>query len=175
VDPVVVLAVRVSLSLLFAAAAAHKLRDRRAFRRTLRRYDVLPAALVGPASAALVTTEVVLAAWLPFSAAAAVVAAAVLALYGGAMALNLARGRRDLDCGCMGPAKAMPIHGALVARNAVLAALALLSAAPAAERPLVWIDALTVAAAVATAAACWLATERMLALVPAAARLRGAR
>jgi hypothetical protein len=175
VDPVAVLTLRLSLALLFAAAAVHKLRDRRGFRRTLRRYRILPAALVGPAAALLTASEIMVAATLPFWRVAALGAAAILALYAAAMALNLARGRRDLDCGCMGPAKSTPVSGALVARNLALAAAALASALPPATRPLAWVDALTITAATATAAACWLACERMLALAPAAARLRGAR
>ena len=41
---------------------------------------------------------------------AAAAAALLLALYAGAIGVNLARGRRDIDCGCGGPASRQPIR-----------------------------------------------------------------
>jgi len=102
-----------------------------------------------------------------------VAAAAVLAVYGAAIAVNLARGRRHIDCGCVGPAVRRPISGWLVARNAALAAAALAAVAPVRPRPLVWVDALTVMGATATLAALYASVDRLLAHAPALARLRG--
>ena len=101
-------------------------------------------------------------------------AAALLALYAAAIAVNLARGRRHLDCGCAGPALRRPISGWLVVRNLVLVAIALADLAPLSTRPLVWVDALTVVAATAALAACWMAADRLLATAPGLARLREA-
>ena len=55
---------------------------------------------------------------------AAVAAMALLALYLGAMAVQVAQGKRDMDCGCAGPAARHSIRPALLLRNAVLIAVA---------------------------------------------------
>ena len=47
----------------------------------------------------------------------------LLALYAGAMAVNLARGRRDLDCGCAGPGVRRPVGEGLLIRNGALIAV----------------------------------------------------
>jgi Methylamine utilisation protein MauE len=176
IDPVIDVALRASLGVLFAAAASHKLREPRRFRATVAEYRLLPATLVTPAALALVGVEITVAAALVtpgWRAAGLLGAAALLALYAGAIAINLARGRRDLDCGCAGPAVRRPISGWLVARNGVLAALALAGLAPAATRPLVWVDALTILGSTATLAALYVSVDRMLANLPGLARVRG--
>ncbi|HEX2483833.1 MAG TPA: MauE/DoxX family redox-associated membrane protein, partial [Myxococcota bacterium] len=125
-DPAFALALRAALALLFGAAALHKLRDPAAFRTSLEAYGVLPAATAGAGAALVVAAEVAAAAHLvgaapaqggPAAAAGPLLAAALLAVYGAAIAWNLARGRRELDCGCLGPAGRQPLSGWLVARN----------------------------------------------------------
>lgn len=172
IDPVVDLTLRGCLALLLASAAFHKLRDPAAFGLSLLRYDLLPAALVPAAATLLICVEVALAATLLFAGAAPAGAAVLLAAYGAAMAVNLRRGRFDLDCGCAGPGASTPISAWLVARNAVLAATALMLTLPVADRPLVWIDAVTLVAATSALSACWLASERLLALVPRMSAVR---
>jgi hypothetical protein len=173
-DPVVTLTLRLCFALLFAAAAAHKVRDPLAFRDTLGRYEIVPAALVGPVGVVLMVLEMLVAVTIFFARPAALAAAAVLAAYTVGIAVNLMRGRTDLGCGCMGPAASAPISGWLVARNVLLVLLALAAWAPVRTRPLDWMDLLTVVAATATLGACWLAVERMLATAPSLARLRSA-
>jgi len=175
-DPVADLTLRAALALLFVVAAGHKLRDPRRFRATLAAYRLLPGALAPFAATLVVGLEVAIAAALlvPGARAAGLLAAAaLLVVYGAAIGINLARGRRDIDCGCAGPAVRRPINGALVARNATLAAVALAGLAPVHPRALVWVDALTVAGATAALAACWAALDRVIAHAPALARLRG--
>jgi hypothetical protein len=89
------------------------------------------------------------------------------------MGVNLLRGRRDLDCGCMGPgARGGKIGGALLARNAVLIAAALACLPPPGPRALVWLDFVTVPFAVAVLALLYAAVERVVALAPAVDALR---
>jgi hypothetical protein len=166
VDPALQLIVRASLSLLFARAALHKLRDVAGFGAALERYELLPAPWAVPAGAFVIAAEVGVAAgvWLPRVApAAALGAAALLALYAGAIAVNLVRGRRDIDCGCSGPARRQPISAALVVRNGVIAAAAVLGALPAGPRALLWVDGVTVAASVAALACLYAAADGLLA------------
>jgi Methylamine utilisation protein MauE len=175
-DPAADGILRAALALLLAAAARHKLADRGRFRAVLAEYRLLPARLVSVGAGLVIVAEVGIAAALVVPALrtpALGAAAALLLAYAAAIAINLARGRRHIDCGCAGPAARRALSGWLVARNAVVAAAALAGTASVAARPLVWLDALTVAGASAALAAAWIATDRMLAHAPAIARLRG--
>ena len=172
VDPALQLVVRGAVSLLFGWAAAHKLRDVAGFARALEGYDLVSPLWTVPAGVFLITAEVGVATglWLPRVApVAALGAAGLLALYAGAMVVNLVRGRRDIDCGCVGPARRQPIGGALVARNAVVAVAALVGALPVAPRPLWWVDGVTIVAGVCVLACLYAAADGLLAAAPSAA------
>jgi Methylamine utilisation protein MauE len=164
-DPVVQLIGRGALALLFGWSAAHKLRDVDAFRAALEGYDLLPPLWAVPAGAVLIGSEVGLATGLllpPVAPVAALGGAALLVLYAGAMAVNLRRGRRDIDCGCGGPAGRQPISAALVGRNIVLAMAAIGSALPAHSRSLTWVDGATIVLAVLTVSLLYAAIDGLL-------------
>jgi hypothetical protein len=174
-DPAVGLTLRAGLAGLFLWAAAHKLRDLAAFRRAVAAYALLPPRVVAAASLLLAGAEVLIGLGLlhPASdAQAALAAAAVLVLYSGAIGINLLHGRRDIDCGCAGPARSQPLTPGLVARNGALIAAALGAALPAAARPLVWLDGMTVAGCVAAGALLSTAAGEALAAAPRLAALR---
>ena len=174
VDPALQLTIRAGLSLLFAWAAAHKVRDAARFRATVASYALLPGNWTGAAAALLIAGElsVAVALWIPpLMRSAAAAAAALLLLYAGAIAVNLLRGRRDVDCGCAGAARRQPISGWLVGRNLVLAAAALFATLPAAARTLTWIDAVTIAAGATAAALLYAAVDALLANGPRVALL----
>jgi len=165
-DPVVACTLRLALSALFAAAAVHKTRDPAGFRATLRDYRLLPGAALAAAGAGLTLAEAGLAVALLVPAlapTAALLGAVLLALYGAAIAVNLARGRRHVACGCLGPSADEPLHAGMLARNAVLVLAALAAAAPAGPRPLGAADLFTVAAAATTLALLYLAADGLLA------------
>ena len=132
-----------ALSLLLASAAWHKLRDVGAFRAAVENYRLLPPRLGGARSRAFADRRRVRAGGRAVAAArrcggAALGGAALLALYAAAMAITLRRGRRDVDCGCAGPAHRQSVRPALVARNGVLVLAALTGGAAggrAAARP----------------------------------------
>ncbi len=107
-----------------------------------------------------------------WEAAAAALASVLLAVYTAAIAAGLARGRRGIDCGCAGPALQQPLGGGLVARNLLLLGAALLCLGPMGSRPLVWLDAFTVLAAVGVLATWYSALERLMAVAPVVARAR---
>jgi hypothetical protein len=172
IDPALDLALRAALSLLLLGAAIHKLRDLRTFRATLAEYRLLPVAAVSAGAAGVAGAEVLLAVGLHVAPREALVGtAALLIVYAGAIAINLARGRRDLDCGCGGPRRT--ISGKLVARNTMLAALAVVGLLPPSPRPITWLDAITIVAATVFAAATYATVDRMIADAPALARVRG--
>jgi hypothetical protein len=158
-DPVAAAALRGGLAWLLFAAARHKLRGRAGFRAALAGYGLLPARAVPAAVWLFAAAELAIAAALCVPAvgsAAALAAASLLALYAGAMAVALAAGRHGIDCGCAGPAGSRPLGPGLVARNGLLVAAALAASLPVGPRALVWIDALTLAGALA-AGGCLLA------------------
>jgi hypothetical protein len=175
-DPALAWTLRMSLALLLAAAAWQKLRAPAAFAAAVDAYRLAPARAARPLAAALLLGEVVAATWLvvpSWQAQGAMLAAGLLALYAAAIAINLGRGRRDLDCGCGGPGMRRPVSGWLVLRNVVLAGVAMLLLLPDGDRTLGWVDAFTVLAATGSAAALWAAVGRLEANRPALARVRG--
>ena len=165
-DPVVSTVLRAGLGLLLLASAVHKLRERRAFRAALIDYRLLPERWVPVAAAAIVGIEFAVGAslWVPATGAVpALAAATLLAVYATAIAANLARGRRHVACGCAGPAGSQTIHWGLVARNLLLALLAVAAAYPSTQRPLVWFDAVTGTGALACLALLYAASDVALA------------
>jgi hypothetical protein len=177
VDPAVAFAACGALALVFAQAAWHKLRDLGAFATSLAAYEIVPASLAPLAATQLAVAELLLAGTLltpPARRAAALAALALLALYAAAIALNLARGRLDLDCGCTGPALRQPLSGWLLARNAALGALALCAALPLAPRALGAADALPIAGGALAAFALYVAANQLAANAPRSRALRAA-
>jgi hypothetical protein len=161
-DPALQLALRGAAALLFGSAATHKLRDPAGFRDALGAYALLPEATLAPSVAALIAAEaaITIGCLLPASAAAACLAGALLlALYSAAIGINLVRGRRAIDCGCGGPGGSRPLRADLVARNGGVAALLCVAALAPGPRTLVWIDAATVAGAIAMLALLYAAID----------------
>jgi hypothetical protein len=166
IDPAVHALLRGGLALVLAGAALHKLRDLHAFRVALGDYQLVPWALTGLVAPSLVAAELAAAALLLSPAAQPLgfaAAGGLLAIYSTAIAVNLLRGRRDIDCGCFGPALQVRLGGGLVARNAALLGAALAGLAPVSPRPLEALDAATVAAALAFLALAHAAAARLLA------------
>lgn len=176
-DPIFLAVLRVALALLLLSAALHKLRDLPAFVGVLADYRLLPPATLPPTARGIACAEAVAALALVTPGtgpAPALATAGLLALYAGAIAVNLARGRRFVACGCAGPAGDQRLHGGLVLRNAVLVFAALVAALPVAGRTLVWVDALSLLGGVAGAALAYAAADVALANASRLRTLRGA-
>lgn len=125
-EPFLGLLVRVALAALLAAAGIGKLRDRRRFDGIVLDYRLLPPRLALRLAAPLPWVELALGVGLLAGVRQAGLAAALLfGVYGVAMAVNLARGRRLIDCGCGD--EPQRLNGWLVLRNVLLAAAALLA------------------------------------------------
>jgi len=164
-DPAFRAALRLALLALFATAVLHKAADLAAFRATIANYELLPRSLAGAAASALLAAELVVAiglALLPDPRLAAAGAIALLGTYSLAVGVNLARGRRDIDCGCLGPRHRQRLSGWLLLRNglAIFGALALLS--PPSPRPWVWIDAVSIAGGAAALGLLWAAANQLM-------------
>ena len=116
-------------ALLLGTAAWRKFSDFNAFSAVLADYRIVPQTLLRPAGAVAAAVEATLASlWLaaPWHADAALAAGigtgVLMAAYGAAIAANLVRGRSWIDCGC---GSGDQLTWGLVARNALLAGLAI--------------------------------------------------
>ena len=162
-DPIAVGTIIGALALVMLAAAWHKFSEPDVFAGSLAAYKLLPQALVAPLARVLPVLEGVLAVGIlvPATRSLALFGLAALVLvYAAAMAVNLLRGRHDIDCGCGGAAH--PLSWGLVARNLVLAAAALVASRPTLERSMTWIDALTLVLGVLAFYALYLMADELL-------------
>lgn len=162
-DPVVSVSLRCLLALVFASAAWHKVTQFRGFQSTLDDYRLLPSWLVTPVAAGLAVAELSIASalLLPGHRAAALTALGLIILYSAAMVINLARGRLAIDCGCFGPTARAPLSRSLLVRNVFLAVAAGAVSLPLSPRPLVWMDAFTIAMVVFATVTLWTAFWRL--------------
>ena len=176
IDPVLGYLVVLDTAALLGWSAFHKLNARREFFEILTAYRVLaerwvPAAVYGVPAAELL---IALGLLVPVSRRAACVAAAgLLLMYGCAIAVNLARGRRDLDCGCGLASGRRAIAEWMLIRNATMACAAASVALPWVPRTLGSIDILTIVAGASAAALLYASLDALLGrVVPAAAIAR---
>lgn len=148
-DPTLPYMCAATLAIVFIGGAWHKLRDRDAFAMAVEQYRLVPEAWAGTLAWALPLWELAAGGMLLSAATrewGALLAVPLLAAVTAAVAANLLRGRAHIDCGCGGPEGGQHLSWGLVARNLLLAAMALAAVAPEAPRELVWLDGLTVAA-----------------------------
>lgn len=174
-DPVLAHSLAGGAALVLLIGAAQKLRDWQAFRSALDAYRLLPGALVMPVAAALPALELIAAGALlvpAYRGAGAVLALALLAAVTGAVAINLARGRTDIDCGCGGAEGRQRLSWGLVARNAALMAAVVLGAQPVGSRVPEILDYATVALASLALYGLYACASQLLANRPLLVHLR---
>jgi hypothetical protein len=124
--PDILISIRWLMALVFMTAAVGKMRHWSEFSGVLANYRLLPTLLVKPIAYVLPPVEAALSVALLAAGRSFVpvlTAMALLALFGAAMAINLTRGRRAIDCGCFQTHLKQTLRWALVARNAVLVGL----------------------------------------------------
>ena len=176
IHPIVAVAFSLVLAVILFAGASHKLRAPHRFARQIDDYALLPGAAVALAARAVPVVEVVIAIALlvpGLRAWGAASAGLLLALYTGAIAINLFRGRRDIDCGCSGPGLERPLSPALLVRNGVLMAMAVIAALPADAAALHGFGLFLIGASVAAILILYTATEGLLTNQPRLKSLSG--
>lgn len=173
-DPSIALACRVLGALVFATAAAGKLRHRHELAGVVANYRLLPQPLAAPAAWTVLALECLAALSLASGVRlvpGAALAIGLLCLFALAMGVNLARGRREIDCGCFQSGLRQRLSAALIVRNLLLAAMmtALFGVTGPLSGPLQWVDGL---AAGVAAYALYRAFDQVLSLQYASAQLR---
>lgn len=101
--PVLAAFVKSFLMLLFVTAALSKLRNLDEFHGVVRNFRLMPDALARPVAYLLPPAELATAIAIAVPATSQVataLAGALLVVFGAAMAINVLRGRSQIDCGC---------------------------------------------------------------------------
>ena len=177
-DPVATSALSAVLSVIFLTGAWQKLRDPALFHANVENYRLLPDGLAWPAAILLPLWELaagVLVLFDPVRTGGAVLAIGLLAIVTTAVAINLLRGRTEIDCGCGslgGHVGDQTLSWGLAARNALLAFAAVLILREDAARALVWIDYLSVAGGTLGLLGLYVTVNQLMANTP---RLRALR
>jgi hypothetical protein len=127
----------IGTGIVFVEAGLAKLRHRELVPGVVANYRLLPEALVAPVALALPVVELALGLGLIGSVFGGgllrllgIPAAALFVVFAGAMAINIVRGRRAIDCGCGRSQLRQPLGWGLVLRNLVLAGLVVVHALP---------------------------------------------
>ncbi len=173
-DPVVTRAFASTLAIILLAGGWQKLRDPQLFRAAVENYRLLPEPMAAPAAWLLPIVEVLSGVLLLFPetcAAGSLLAVALLLVVTGAVAINLLRGRREIDCGC-GGLSSQPLSWVLVARNLVLALFAWPAAQQGMGRSLFLGDYVTLAGAVLALVGLYVCTNQLLSNAPMQLALR---
>jgi hypothetical protein len=167
-DPLVLSLVSFAFGLLFLVGALHKLAALGEFREVLAGYRLVPNGWIPAAAFGIGVAEAVIGiGWLFADAKIwpALATIGLLTVYATGMAVNLARGRTHISCGCsFGPStgRADLLSWGLVGRNVVLALTAGLAMLPVSERDYGALDVFTLAAAVLVCVLLFAASNQLI-------------
>lgn len=163
------------LAAVFLLGFWSKVRNQEAFEGVVYNYRLLPEAAVRPVAYGLPGVELAIGLGVliaPVRPLAAMAAVGLLAVFTAAIGVNLARGRREIDCGCFSSVLKQHLSGWLVLRNAVLAGLALwLATGFASPTGITWLEWVAGGGAALTVILLYLAAS----LIATAARYNAAR
>ncbi len=169
IDPVVQWMAAAAAAAIFAASGALKFYDVETFRGAVTNYRLIPEWLATPFAWVAPVIECAAALGLllgPIRASAALVLIVLLGVFTGAIAINLARGRTDIDCGCFGPALRQRLSWWLLLRNGALFALLAIALMPMGARPMDVLDVATAGMAAATVVVLYIAANYLIANAP---------
>jgi hypothetical protein len=183
IDPVLTTAAQAGTAIVVLLGAVAKWRRPAAFRTALAQYHLLPDALVAPAAFAITAAETIGAGALLFPdtrMVGAIVLTALLIAFACGLAINIARGHTDIDCGCSFSAAVntarrdtpQGIGWWHVARALLLAAFAATALLDPALRAIVWFDYLTLFFSVLLIVCALLTLDVLLANLPRLTHLR---
>lgn len=142
-DPVLQWTFALTLALVFCSAAVSKSLAWAEFEGVVQNFRVLPNPLVRIVAWGLPPLESVIGLMVLFPATREFAASIMLLLllaFGSAIAINIVRGRTNIDCGCFRSALKQNLSWWLVLRNAVLAIFAVLCTSFVSTREMSWAD-----------------------------------
>ncbi len=174
-DPIVNASAVALLCAILIGAALHKALDWMAFRETLRSYRIVPDAAVGFMALIVIAIEFSVVALLVLPGTRSLGAGAtslLLLMYSAAIAINLARGRTEIDCGCSWGGSGHGISAWLLLRNAALLPFAWLAGTLENPRMLGLGEIGLVAAAATCFFVLYQAADRLIANAPGLRSLR---
>jgi uncharacterized membrane protein YphA (DoxX/SURF4 family) len=163
-DPLLTLIAAICLSALFATAALHKWREPLHFEGVLGQYKLLPRKWVGVTAKTIPYFELIIALLLLINLSrtlAAIMALLTLSVYSLAIAINLSRGRREIDCGCGG--QATQLSSTLIWRNLCLLSIATAALVPNSPRVLSSLDLVVALIGAAAFGLCYISWNQLLA------------
>ena len=163
-DPVIFYSLLGGFALLFALSGLEKYQDMTAFQRKLENYQVLPVALAPGMTNVVFIMEITATTLLLTPAYLYGVAMSVILIfaYTSGIAINLARGRTHIDCGCLG-SQGEGISGYHLLRNSTLLILLLICFMPVIDRQLIWLDYSTIVLFLGASAASYATANLMIA------------
>lgn len=168
IDPTVSVLIALAFAALFASAAAMKLRATAIFTATLADYRLVPRAFLPVTSVLVIVVELAVVIGLigpTTRVMSAALGSGVMLLYGAAIAINLARGRHTIDCGCS--LQRRPIGRWMVVRNLLFAAaLSVPAAVPVAPRAFGAGDVATISAGLLVLALLYASLDLLLGRSP---------
>jgi len=112
---------RFAIAIIFAVSAIHSMRAWAIYTAQVINYNILTERLARIASWVLPPAQLAIAIMLTITTTACIPGLALMALFTAAIAINVARGRTDIACGC-GGATGQKLSWGLVGRNLVLCA-----------------------------------------------------
>lgn len=177
-DPVLQRSLAAALAIILLTGAWQKLRDPVLFAAAVENYRLLPESLVAVVARLLPWWEAAAGAllllpdWRPLGATLAIT---LLLTVTAAVAINVLRGHREIDCGCGGLTAQVgdqTLNWGLVVRNLLMIAAGLLTLAGEVARETVWIDYLSVAGGTLGLTGLYLAANQLLANRPRLEALR---
>lgn len=174
-DPVLARACGAALAVILIVGAWQKLRDMAVFEASVELYRLLPERMVAPFARLFPVLEAASGVALLFELSRGAGLALGLLVLGSAttaVAINVARGHTEIDCGCGGAEGHTRLSWLLVVRNAVLLALLVAGAQQGSDRGLVWIDYLSVAGGTLMLLTLYAAANQLLANHPHLAQMR---
>jgi uncharacterized membrane protein YphA (DoxX/SURF4 family) len=130
-------------SYLFLVSGWHKLGELNDFTRSISDYELVPASWAPLLARGLMVAELALGLGLLIALTrtpALLLSIALMSIYTLAIAINIFRGRRDLNCGCSGPGREQTIDSWLLGRNLFIIAFGIFSMTVLVDQPqtLLW-------------------------------------
>ncbi len=167
-DPVVTRTFASALAVILLVGGWQKMRDPEVFAAAVENYRLLPDGLAMPTARLIPWIEILAGGMLLFPescALGALLTAGLLAVVTAAVAINLMRGNRAIDCGC-GSLSSQPLSWGLVLRNGVLLLLTLPASQQGSGRSLFVGDYLTLVGGVLALVGLYVCTNQLLSNSP---------